>query len=417
MAGSQSDPLNEFSNVKTRFLSLIGLALCGGLWGGCVGPHGEVRGVAVTGLQIIDIHMCDVRHGWAEANGSVGYRVLRTMDGGEDWKDVTPGWEVAPPDPISCQFANVQTAWVTFRQQGAYSLLLTTNGGDSWIAATTPFGFYTESSNVRFYGGHSGMADIEDGGLGSSYHSFYDTQDGGRTWQPADLIPPGPVRDGDSKMVRLSNIFGDRMGYYPPDRFLIAYGDSGDEKPKGYVALRISADGGRSWRELRLPLPAEWREECVAPDKPSFFGQRVEILPVELFRDGDISRTNDGLLFYVTRDGGESWMVRPAVPGSQYGWGYGDLAVISARDMIVRRGGNFSVTHDGARTWETIQPNVDLGEENAKRDLERMDFVDAKHGWMIISDNSKDSWRGNFLCYRTVDGGKTWEEEDLRIEP
>ena len=85
----------------------------------------------------------------------------------------------------------------------------------------------------------------------------------------------------------------------------------------------------------------------------------------------------------------------------------------------MRGGPNLYVTHNGARSWRTIKPNVDFGLEGAKsrRDVSRMDFVDATHGWILISDNHSFAPYGKCPLYRTSDGGSTWTELPLKIVP
>ena len=72
-------------------------------------------------------------------------------------------------------------------------------------------------------------------------------------------------------------------------------------------------------------------------------------------------------------------------------------------------------TRDGAKTWHTVRPDINLGAEGSRRDVTQMNFVDARHGWIVISDNTAFSPYGKCLIYRTSDGGKTWTEAPLRI--
>jgi len=83
----------------------------------------------------------------------------------------------------------------------------------------------------------------------------------------------------------------------------------------------------------------------------------------------------------------------------------------------VRGGPNLYVTSDGARSWRTLKPNIDFGLEGSQWDLSRMDFVDATHGWVVISEIIKDYPYSRFLSYKTSDGGATWTELPLKIVP
>lgn len=391
------------------FMLLVGTAL----FAGCASSHS----VVTPSCQINDIRMFNRRDGWAEAYSPSGYLVLKTTDGGREWKNVTPS--VMPfqfPFNIeTCEFATRKRAWVTINTN-QWILLMTTNGGNSWAQVGASFHYFTEASNVRFVDDHYGVAQVGDGGLGSIYYRFYQTRDGGLTWAPIAVTSPDST-PGDSGEVHLSSYNGDRMAYYPRKTLIIAYGESGDFSPNGYVRLSISKDLGKSWRPLRLALPAAHRNEYASPLLPVFFGKRDGILPVELFTQNRNSNTFHELLFFRTTDGGETWSVSGEVAISKNGLASEDCDVISSKDIVVRNNGVLNVTHDAGKTWLGIKPNIDLGREDPKsrRDMVRMNFADAAHGWMIISDYTPSWPYDSFSFYRTTDGGKEWAEVPLKV--
>jgi photosystem II stability/assembly factor-like uncharacterized protein len=71
----------------------------------------------------------------------------------------------------------------------------------------------------------------------------------------------------------------------------------------------------------------------------------------------------------------------------------------SAQNAVIYNGTQFYVTHDAARTWVTVTPNIAFGDSFAA-----MDFVSASSGWVITYDSTNN----HRSLYRTTDGGATW---------
>jgi photosystem II stability/assembly factor-like uncharacterized protein len=395
--------------MNPKLLLSLALAVSAGLSGGCASTP------PVANAQISEIRMFSPREGWAQANVPDGYLVLRTSNGGHTWINVTPHMQTRafPYNLYSCEFSKAQTAWLSIN--GRPGLLLTTNGGSSWAPVTAPFGYFTEASAVHFYRDDLAMAEVADGGLGSEYYTFYETRNGGMTWKLVPIAPPGPAEGETPGTLHLSNICGDEVGFYEGGKFVITYGDSGDDKPKGYVSISISTNFGNSWQDKKLPLPDKWRDDYTAPFSPVFFGPNDGFLPVELFGQDDHSRTYLEFLLYATGDGGQSWSLRTSLAEGKNGLTGSACDIISRKDIVVRMGRKLNVSHNGAVTWRTIEPNIDLDLEDSKRDVAQMSFTDARHGWLIISDDTRFSPNGNFLLYQTKNGGKTWKEVPVRI--
>ena len=289
-----------------RKKSFISLALL--LSGFCALANGE--------SSIREIHMLDARNGWALAYQSNFPRVLRTTSGGGSWKDVTPkGFEQGRWE---CAFPNPKTAWIS----ASKGLVLTGDGGKTWAKAEDPKFYFNEGSQCRLLDAKRGTASTEDGGAGSAYYNFFDTQDGGLTWKPVMITPPEEYKGSDMKpgTVHLSNIACDRIGYYPPGKVVIVFGDLGDETPKGVVRLLVSSDL-KSWRELRLPLPEKFRDGLVEPSEPVFFDEKHGLLPVQIVEFTTNAVNFRGLLFYATKDGGKTWTGRAGPTALQNMWG------------------------------------------------------------------------------------------------
>jgi photosystem II stability/assembly factor-like uncharacterized protein len=408
--------------MKPKILLSLALVLSGGLVG-CseFAKRSAPAANAATesGAYICDIRMMDAQNGWALSSGLVSYqRLLRTADGGQSWRDCTPA--DVPHSKIASDncFLGSQNAWVPTYDpaKNEPGLVRTTNGGKSWVPVKTP-GFFEE---MHFVNANHGVAREEDVGLGSAYVRFYETQDGGENWAPVRIVPPDadPREDVANAMIYLCNICEDRMAFHPPSEVIIAHGDMGDEQPKDAVRLTISTNLGKTWRDVKLPLPSEeYREGLVTCGTPVFLDDRNGWLPAQIRENDGNTFSFKAMAFYATQDGGQTWTPRPGLIESDSDYYASQFDIVSARDIFAAGGGNLYVTHDGAKSWRTIKPNIDLGRKGSKRDVSQLDFVDATHGWMVIYDNTNDLPDGHDSLYRTSDGGATWKELPLRIAP
>jgi photosystem II stability/assembly factor-like uncharacterized protein len=377
------------------------------LIGYCEAVAAEANPAGTNTETLREIHMLTARAGWALAYRSNFPRILRTTSGGESWQDVTPN--PISEDQWQCEFPNPKTAWLSTTS----GLSRTTNGGKTWTNAAAPKFYFSDGAQCRWLDAHRGVACEADFGAGNAYYNFFDTRDGGLTWQPVMIIPPAAYADRSARpgTIHLCNLCCDRIGYYPPGKVIIVAGDMGDEAPKGVVRLRLSRDL-KSWRDLRLPLPEKFRRGLVEPSTPVFFDQQRALLPVQI-----LAETNDfpgfsALLFYATEDGGETWAARTAPPGLRNS-GY-HLAMVSARDIFVCDDNGLLASHDGARTWRVFKPNIDFGRRDSRRYVSQLDFADATHGWIVIADSTRIYPDSEFFLYRTTNGGKTWRELPLK---
>ncbi|MGA2246573.1 MAG: hypothetical protein ABSH48_16385 [Verrucomicrobiota bacterium] len=383
-----------------------------------------------VGTYIAQIHMIDARNGWAWSRGDEIGNLLRntlllhTSDGARTWQDRTP--RAFPYIAEGGCFLDSQTAWVsTLDRKESYrgGLLRTTDGGKSWSVlipqGTASYGRLTESSDCNFSNAHDGVANIADYSAGSRHVCFYETHDGGKDWKPVVIIPPGGRYPNEPPgTIGLSDITPETMGFCPPANVIITHGDMDDEEPKEAVHLSVSTNLGNNWRKLNLPLPTEkYRDGLVTCDTPVFPDGKNGWLPVHIVKYGaGYTIAWNVLAFYTTSNGGETWTPRPGiiVGGTNLVGGYGQINLVSIRDIFVHGGANLYVTHDGAKSWQTIKPNLDLDRTVSRGGVLQIDFVDSKHGWALVYD-TLDYSHNQYHVYKTSGGGATWAELPLKI--
>ena len=412
-------------------LALLGVVLVSCELSAAV-PAATPANLPDAGRSIAEIRMFDATNGWAWSNGVENqYLLLRTTDGGQTWRDVTP--RAFPYLEYGGWFLDPQTAWLSTLDRKTYSggLLRTTDGGKSWSVlvktGAAPFQcLKAAGSSCELLSASHAVARTVEFSTGSAYVRFFETHDSGTNWVPVIVASPIPDNSLPPGMIHLCNSCGGEVSYFPPSKVIITVGDLADEKAKGVVRLSLSTNLGKLWREMELPVPDPYRDGLIVPLSPVFFGGTNGVLPAHIFKR--ITHSADAssyaysvLAFYASDDGGITWTARPGIielTSDRKEWSsFSHVDAVSFKDVFVRSGPNLYVTRDGARSWRTIKPNIDFGVQGSNRDVLRMDFVDAYHGWIVIFDNRGFAPYGKFALYKTSDGGSTWAELPLRIVP
>ncbi len=359
--------------------------------------------VPVQGLS--QIQMIDTLNGWAwaaQANGTA--ILLRTMDGGRTWTDVTP---TNLPNPSAGFFLDSQTTWVLSYDASSYAngLGLTTDGGKTWTTINQDLPF--ASAFFHFDTKADGWAEAYDVGAGQATIGFYATHDGGVNWN--QVLLSSPPEDMLPGFLHTCNICGDAV-YYDPTRLIIVPGDMATE-PSGSVRLSISSDLGMTWKKIVLPFPSsKYADGLVSPGDPVFFDAQSGLLPVVIVKfNSDGSKAYSDLAVYITHDGGLTWKNSPAVV-EDVGW-MGRIDFASSDDAFVACGNNLCVSHDGTASWQTVTSNLNFSDNGRTDYVWRFDFVSASLGWAISTDGT------NYSLWKTADSGQTWTNLSPAMHP
>jgi photosystem II stability/assembly factor-like uncharacterized protein len=329
-------------------------------------------GTIVPSPQIQKLFMQDAANGWAIGNPYV----LRTMDGGATWYNVSaPGVSTVQ----NAFFQNSMKGWVlaTVPDSGMSTLFRTTTGGSTWTSYNLPF----NGGYIQFLDDMNGFVLSGEGsGMNKQAVSLYQTSDGGANWtlkyandpsQPNNTLPFSGHKDG--------------MTFSDTSRGWVG----GDIPVPGFAYFYRTDNGGTSWIQQPLAIPAGYESASVTITSPTFFGLNDAILPVWM-------STNAGrdLFLYVTHDGGTSWNTSTSFARQSFNTDTMTMQDASTWDSA----GFFHVTSDAGSSWRQVIPNVNFGDS-----VRDMDFVSASTGWVVDVDNN-----GNIALYRTADGGITW---------
>jgi photosystem II stability/assembly factor-like uncharacterized protein len=319
--------------------------------------------------------MVDAQNGWIITTTNV----LRTIDGGATWYNVTPPtrWKL---DGIGASFLGSNSGWVLTGDPNAPlntgTLYRTSNGGLQWEEYGTPFG----NGEIHFLDTLNGWTMIVAGaGAGNMPVLFYQTTDGGVTWRQVYSNLPGDTSEQTSLPVT-----GIKSGFTPVS--MQEAWVTGQILQTNTVYLYHTTDGGHTWAAVDPKLPFKGEAQYLT-HPPVFFGSQIGLLPTMAGSEGS------GTFFFITKNGGNTWTTGAGVPGS------GFTSVVSPNDVFVFFSGVLFVSHDATQTWTNVTPNVALNSNT----VIGFQFVDTQTGWIVLSNTN-----GHTSLYKTTDGGQTW---------
>lgn len=283
-----------------------------------------------------------------------GWTIDRTADGGETWLPVATlpnhellTWPLSCPTALDC-FGAASSLGNEVSAPASPQLAVTTDGGQHWSIdqVTAPSDFQESSvDQMSCPTAQSCVIHLLQGLQGTSAASgtFLSTNDGGRTWTAASLVPP-------SASVSLWSLKCDSDGSCIG---LVPTGSVADPDAEAIDALR-STDGGHTWTVTSVHLavgPGTLLLSC---------GDSLHCLAAYNANNG----TTIGIA--TTSDGGATWKVNVA-PAS---WPNTAIAVSCATplDCFVSASGAtnagyadpvIEATHDGGLTWTPLSlPDV-----------------------------------------------------------
>ncbi len=341
----------------------------------------------VPAPALVRIDFQDSNNGWGIAVNDGGY-LLRTVDGGTTWLNTTPPGVTGIGYSTNLSVLDVNTAWVLVPNADFFTgkLYRTTDGGLTWTSFDVPFG----GKNIQFLDASTGLALADRGaGMGSDSVEMFQTSDGGATW--LSVFNNDPNRPDSSGSLPLGGI-KNGMTFLDANTGWV----TGTRLVDGEVYLFVTHDGGASWSQQSIPLPAGYESYQYMPQAPVFFG-KDGFLPLVI----NLSSTTD-FTFYTTHDGGTTWTGDPknaksvVTPGSYafadalHGWCWDGWT-------------NLYSTTDGAQTWAGMPTGLNLSGQ-----LSQIEFVPGTasqfNGFALTSVDDA----GHSQLYKTTDNGISW---------
>lgn len=353
------------------------------------GPGSPLR-VTLT-LKVQPMGFQDSRTGWVVSAANL----LMTTDGGRNWRDVTPAG--ARGSCCAVFFLDRLHGWagggydITSRMVRIYR---TADGGMTWrqVGAAGPAqSQYSCCSTLSFVDQqHGWLMHVESAGVGSpgNVGKLLRTTDGGASWSPMRDLPATPASHlgGVLPEMTLARFVSVSTGWY------VGTNGGGEE------SLYRTADGGQTWTEQAVPIPAYELEASRHLSAPTFLNGVEGVLPITL-DDGTV-------VLDFSNDGGVSWHMdtaraplfhRPpdAQSAGQYDLaptfiGNGVMAVVLGDQLEVNSGSGWS-------TVSAVAPGVII----------EIQFVDAKQAWALTTCPEAVCPSGIGVV-KSTDGGHTW---------
>jgi photosystem II stability/assembly factor-like uncharacterized protein len=290
-----------------------------------------------------------------------------------------------PRDTVAVQFVSANDGWCST----ASDLHRSADGGRNWSLVRTPV---YDPRRFQFL-------DAKNGWVGTGGDTFYWTHDGGGTWTELRL-PLHLVYDLRFTSPRTGWVLGMVETPGDPLKETSQYRIAGERSV--YVpALFRSDDGGRTWKQKAYP------------DMKSLPG-RLEMADAGHGLSMELNAT------LYTRDGGESWR------RSQYGAEVKTKELRSAElgsnafdatagQLLDAEYGWWSIegdlfrTTDGGATWRQL-PSPRWNERLIR--MHGFRFANRKVGWAVPSNLVQSR---PMPCFRTLDGGESWQAAGMPI--
>lgn len=294
------------------------------------------------------VFFLDQTQGWAGGAWSMGsptLKIFRTADGGATWSKVgEPGPTSSAPCCPTLDFIDANHGWLIYNDSQAFAV------------------------GVGFTG------------------KLMQTSDGGAHWT---ALPDLPAVAAQRPFFADSSVhfIDSHTGWY------VGWNDQITQH------LYITHDGGQSWSEQNVPIPASEGAQSKYLAVPSFLSPTRGVLPITL-ADGRV-------LVDVSNDGGSTWRLDPAMSvvfpknGRQPASigmaaptfvGNGVIALVVGADLELNTGNG----------WTTITP------AGAAGNIYDVQFANARVGWALIPHQCQICAYTQYELKKTTDGGRTW---------
>ena len=317
----------------------------------------SLRGLCVVSDQIV----------WASGSGGT---VLRTTDGGKNWKNVSAAG-AEKLDFRDIHAFNDRRAVIINAGQPA-RFYLTTDGGETWKQTFRHKHKKSFFDAVSFWDDQHGIAmsdPVDDRVL------LVETTNGGKSWKelPAERRPE--KKRGEAGFAAS----GTNMRVVGKDTVIIGLGGAEEEQQEKTSRVVISSDRAKTWKSYEVPMPRNMSSGIFSI---AFAGEKLGIAVGGNYVEQEITPGNMAL----TTDGGKTWKRTSGKPTSGYrsGVAFGKNR-IGKRVVVAVGPTGTDVSIDDGKTFGNV----------SKEGFHAVQFTpDRKHGWASGADGRIAKWLG-----------------------
>ena len=371
---------------------------------------GPTKITEATPIELSELVMINGATGWGIAHvpGGMGQMIVRTQDGGFNWRNVTPPQLIAKYGSrsvtVTGYFLDTSNAWVIYHNEenwapkNGVSIWHTTDGGNSWEEVALPLEGYSaqhfQKIQISFLNANIGWIFASLGGSQDrEFIGLYTTHDGGKNWavmvsSDSANLPSKGRKDGASFRNATEGWISGRNAPDEPGVFLWR-----------------TLDGGNTWTTQTLPpLTAEDIPQGYLNDRNTqcsltplkFVDFQFQYAWTKMYCQGGALTEPIGILYW-TYDSGSTWrMYRlPKAEGNVVFYGIYQGWYSQEADSGAATPFEIKSTIDGGSTWNVAAQTAWDS---------KLQFITGAVGWGVVN------YEGRLAMVKTVDGGNSWEQ-------
>jgi photosystem II stability/assembly factor-like uncharacterized protein len=366
-------------------------------------------------VNLVKIKMLDEKLGWGvgQVSTSPFQRILRTVDGGFHWQDVTPAQSVADTSSTDTSaltaFQDADRGWVLYFTplpapvSKPLVVWSTADTGKTWqvskpLEMPTNMDFFMPT-DLGFSSPQNGWLMAHLGvGMSHDYVALYRSANGGADWQRVvDPSQDGVIQDSlPMSCSKTGVVFQDAI---------TGWVTGGCNGVVPGLFLYQTTDGGTTWQPVQLPAPSSnpgllsTQENVCATNPPALPSANTIVIMVSCLLSG--GQTQGWL--YTSQDAGKTWadQALPAAYGMLDFLPSGNAWLLGGESQDPNAPKTLYQSNDQGKTWSPVLQPVNWHGT--------IDFIDAHTGWAIARQNDV-----NHLL-ETTDGGKKWGEINARV--